>query len=353
MKLLYTLTFLVILACGILAFDQETYQPLSETAVRDHFLDFTRKFQRFYKGPEEYEYRLKVFRENIETSRRMNIREGNNNYGITKFSDLTSDEFRKFYLMEKKTPKEIQKMMRMDSNKMVSNSYAKPAPDHYDWRNHGAITGVKDQGQCGSCWAFSAIGSIEGSYAIKHKQLVSFSEQQLVDCDNNCVTFENQQSCDDGCNGGLQWSAYQYLMKAGGVVTEKDYPYYAERYKCEVKPANFVAKLSNWTMLSTNETEMANWLAENGPIAVALNADFLQNYNNGIADPAWCDPTQLDHGVLIVGYGLETFWFGKPQPYWIVKNSWGYDFGEDGYFRIVKGVGRCGINTVPSAAFVY
>ena len=166
-----------------------------------------------------------------------------------------------------------------------------------------------------------------GQWFLKTKKLVSLSEQQLVDCDHHCVTFENQQSCDDGCNGGLMWSAYQYIIQVGGITSEDSYPYYAESYKCTVKPSSFVAKISNWTMLPTNETEIAAFLAANGPVAVAMNADFLQNYNSGIADPAYCDPTNLDHGVLIVGYGVETFWFGQPEAYWRVKNSWGYDWG--------------------------
>ncbi|KAG2393913.1 hypothetical protein C9374_003677 [Naegleria lovaniensis] len=286
------------------------YQPLSEDEMKSLFTQFTHKHNKFYQGPKEYQQRFEIFSQNVEKSRQMNILEGRNTYGVTKFSDLSPEEFSKYYLMKPKTPQQVRQLMNRNGVlpiSKVSQQQVRDAPK---------------------------------------------VEQQLVDCDHNCVIFENQQSCDDGCNGGLQWSAYQYIIQAGGIASEDAYPYYAESYKCTVKNSQFVAKLQNWTMLSTNETELAAWLAENGPIAVALNADWLQNYNNGIGDPAWCDPTQLDHGVLLVGYGVETFWFGSPEPYWIVKNSWGEDWGEMGYFRIIRNKGRCGINTVPSTSVV-
>nr|CAG4711497.1 unnamed protein product [Naegleria fowleri] len=304
---------------------QSSYQPLSVDEMKSLFLQFTHKHNKFYQGPKEYQQRFEIFSQNVEKSRQMNLLEGRNTYGVTKFSDLSPEEFKKYYLMEPKTP---QLMMSSGVNRngvlpisRVSQQQVRDAPKSWDWRDHGAVTYVKNQGQCGSCWAFSATGNIEGQWYLKTKKLKALSEQQLVDCDHNCVIFENQQSCDSGCDGGLQCSAYQYIIQAGGIASEDAYPYYAESYTCTVKPSQFVAKLQNWTMLSTNETELAAWLAENGPIAVALNADWLQNYNNGIGDPAWCDPTQLDHGVL-------------------------------GYFRIIRNKGRCGINTVPSTSIV-
>jgi len=211
-----------------------------------------------------------------------------------------------------------------------------PEPESHDWRAYGAVSGVKDQGQCGSCWAFSTVGNIEGQYAIKYKQMKLFSEQQLVSCDNY----------DGGCQGGWMERAMTYIQYNGGLTTSDVWPYYSGNnnagYCYQISQNQVAVQVVKSEILSTDETEIKKALYSRGPLAVVLNAGAsLQYYVKGIIDLSSydCNPWNLDHAVLIVGYGTEN---GKD--YWIVKNSWGYWWGENGFFRIARGKGTCGIN---------
>jgi len=203
---------------------------------------------------------------------------------------------------------------------------------------------------CGSCWSFSATGNIEGQWALATKKLVGLSEQNLVDCDHQCTTFENQQACDAGCEGGLQPNAYEYVIKNNGIDTEDSYPYQGVDGTCAFSTKNVGARIRNYTMISTNEDQMAAYLVQHGPIAIAADAEEWQFYIGGVFYlPCF---TSLDHGILIVGYGVETDILDQTMPYWIIKNSWGADWGEDGYLRVERGDGKCGVNLYASSAMV-
>ncbi|OTF80778.1 Cathepsin F precursor-like protein, partial [Euroglyphus maynei] len=192
----------------------------------------------------------------------------------------------------------------------------------FDWRNKfGVVSKVKNQEQCGSCWAFSATGNIEGVWALKRNESVSLSEQELVDCD----TFDN------GCGGGLPTNAFKTIIKLGGIESESDYPYDAQNEKCHFRKSLSHVKISSYVELPKNETYMKNYLYRNGPISIGINANAMQFYFGGISHPPnWlCNPSSLDHGVLIVGYGTgKTRILHQTQPYWIIKNSWGKSWGE-------------------------
>jgi len=213
------------------------------------------------------------------------------------------------------------------------------APASVDWRTSGAVTPVKDQGQCGSCWAFSATGSIEGAYAIANKKLVSFSEQQLVDCSTDQGNM--------GCNGGLMDYAFTYAESAK-LETESDYPYTAMDGDCDYQATKGKLELKGFQDVTPNSPAQLEAAVALGPVSVAIEADtsVFQSYTSGIISSAECG-TNLDHGVLVVGYGTE----GK-KAYWILKNSWGAQWGEDGYFRILKtnksDEGICGLQMQPS-----
>merc|ERR1712151_366190 len=182
------------------------------------------------------------------------------------------------------------------------------APESYDWREHGAVTPVKNQAQCGSCWAFSPIANIEGQYFLKNKELKSFSEQELVDCD---------RKEDQGCNGGLMQNAFVFLEETGFEL-ESDYKYTGRDGKCQASEFTSQGKVASWKMINKDEGVIASTLASTGPLSAAVNATWFQFYMGGIMNPFICNPKSLDHGITLVGYGSE-----GSKDYWIIKNSWG------------------------------
>lgn len=203
-------------------------------------------------------------------------------------------------------------------------------PKALDWREKGAVTAVKNQALCGSCWAFSTTGAIEGANAIATGELVTLSEQQLVDCD---------RLVDNGCHGGLMSNAYRYIIDNGGIDTEDDYPYKAVEQTCnEQREGRHVVTIDSWVDLPQGDESALLKAAALGPVAVAIEADqrAFQLYGGGVFDEP-CG-TQLNHGVLVVGYGDE-----DGVPYYIVKNSWGGAWGDQGYIRVRRNVGDSGI----------
>lgn len=246
--------------------------------------------------------------------------------GINKFADLSPAEF-KMRLGYKPSLKKSNKTHVVVLSEVNT-------PTSVDWRTQGAVTPVKDQGQCGSCWAFSTTGSIEGINKIKSGTLVSLSEQQLVDCS---TSLGNQ-----GCDGGLMDYGFTYA-ETNKLETEADYPYQAVDQTCAVVKGKGVVSVTGYKdVTAKSETQLLAAVAQQ-PVSVAIEADtdVFQSYTSGIISSTACG-TQLDHGVLVVGYGTE----GK-KDFWILKNSWGSDWGENGFFRIARsataGPGICGL----------
>lgn len=313
---------------------ERSCKPLKPTKpYKVDFEDFCSKFNKTYKETDEYNLRKKTYEENMETAALMNeYEEGTAVYGETIFSDMTRAEFKKFYTSGSMEPK-YNPMMK--EAKIPTGDI----PESFDWRDHNAVTPVKNQGSCGSCWAFSTTGNIEGQWAIKKNKLVPLSEQELVDCDK----------LDDGCQGGLPTDAYTAIMQIGGLEGEADYPYRGRNDKCSFDKSEVRATISGAVNISSDEQEMASWLYKNGPISIGINAFMMQFYLGGIAHPwkIFCNPRSLDHGVLIVGYGVK-----GSKPYWIVKNSWGASWGVQGYYLVYRGGGVCGLNTMCTSAVV-
>lgn len=255
--------------------------------------------------------------------------------GINEYSDMTSEEF-------------VTTMngYKMNVSKKICGKFMVPLnvdlgelPTSVDWRDKGYVTDVKNQKQCGSCWSFSATGALEGQHFRKTGKLVSLSEQNLMDCSKK---YGNQ-----GCEGGLMDQAFEYIIKNKGVDTEASYPYKARDEKCEFKPEDVGATESACSDIEReSESDLQKAVATQGPISVAIDAshESFQHYRSGVYKESRCSQTRLDHGVLAVGYGSE-----NNQDYWIVKNSWGTTWGEEGYIKMARNDDNmCGIATQAS-----
>ncbi|KAL4623010.1 cathepsin F-like [Arapaima gigas] len=311
------------------------------------FKDFVTKYNRSYSSQEEADRRFRIFRKNLQTAHTLqSLDQGSAEYGVTKFSDLTEEEFRSLYLNPLLSQRNLQRPMK------PAAPPRNPAPQSWDWRDHGAVSPVKDQGMCGSCWAFSVTGNIEGQWFLKKGKLLSLSEQELVDCDR----------LDEACGGGLPSNAYEAIEKLGGLETETDYRYTGHKQSCGFSSGKVAAYINSSVELSKDENgeagvlhlclvnaEIAAWLAENGPVSVALNAFAMQFYRKGVSRPLkiFCNPWMIDHAVLLVGYGER-----NGVPFWAIKNSWGEDYGEEGYYYLYRGSRLCGINKMCSSAVV-
>ena len=304
------------------------------------FQRFIKKYNKKYDSMNEYLARFQAFRQNLNKL----AENGPQTYktGITKFADMTQQEFAKTYLNLN-----FNALALLNLNP-VKVKMTNEAPAAFDWRDKNVVSAVKDQGSCGSCWAFSTIANLEGLYALEKGVVKTFSEQLLVDCD----------TLDSGCNGGLMELSFEWLKDNGGFMYESDYPYANKQQTCKQDSSKFVdMKVTGYVKLGdggaeefspVDEDEMKEFLYQTGPLAIALNATPLQLYFGGIVDLAsWlCPSSGINHAVTLVGYGSES------KDYWIVKNSWGKSWGESGYFRIARGKETCGVNYYVTTATV-
>jgi len=302
----------------------------SEMMLQDMFTSFMKQYSKAYSH-DEFSGRYNQFKANIETIRLHNT--GANaswTMGLNEFADLSFEEFKGKYFGYDHVEREYNRSKNY--HKVGSNA----APTSIDWRTSNAVTPIKDQGQCGSCWAFSATGSMEGAWVLQGGHtLVSLSEQQLNDCSD---AYGNA-----GCNGGLMDYAFEYVIANGGICAESAYPYKGVDATC-VKTCENVVTISGYKDIpSGDETSLLNAVGSVGPVSVAIEADQIgfQFYSSGVFSSS-CG-TNLDHGVLAVGYGTT-----GTQNYWIVKNSWGTSWGETGYIRMIRDKNQCGISLAAS-----
>jgi cathepsin F len=305
------------------------------------FSKFMKQYNKQYSTTEEYNLRFNNFKANLRRNAELNRKHPQASFGINKFSDMAHDEFRGKMLLPKFDPNQDNTCLWPYHRTAKVNAQA--IPSTWDWSKKGAVTPVKNQASCGSCWTFSTAENIEGQWFLSKGKLISLSEQWIVDCSHGCLQSE-PDLCNGGCGGGLPWLAYEDIITNGGLTDEADYPYTGEDGTCQTgKP--IMATIANWTALSNDVNQIMTYLVSNGPLSITLNADLLFSYTGGIitGSPDDCPNSGSDHAVLLVGYD-------QTQDYWLVKNSWGTDWGENGYFRIEYDNGLCGINACVTSA---
>jgi len=307
------------------------------------FKNFMAKYNKQYSSDAEFHIRAKNFADNMQRAKQLRSSFPGASFGVNQYSDMSFEEFKRTKMMPDALADDL-------ATSCLANGVVRPhrlnmfrLPESFDWRDQNMVTRVKDQASCGSCWTFSVTGALESANAIAGNDLTELSEQQLVDCSHSCCTVVNQKVCNSGCGGGWMWNAFFDFINWQRISSETDYPYVGTTQTCQMSSSlKPVSSLKNYTCVSSpdlaDEDDMAAVLIQKGPLSVALNADPLMSYNGGII-PSGCAGNYLNHAVLITGFGVD-----NGTAYWSVKNSWGETWGENGYFRLERGVGNCGIN---------
>ncbi|KVI02702.1 Cysteine peptidase, asparagine active site-containing protein [Cynara cardunculus var. scolymus] len=338
----YALVFCLIYSLTYISAGEEKSPPRrTEEELKNTYELWLLRHGRAYNALGEKERRFQIFKDNLRFIDEHNF-SGNRSYtvGLNRFADVTNDEYRSMYLGTKSyADRRIAKLQRAGISQRYAVQSNERLPENVDWRKSGAVAPVKDQGSCGSCWAFSTVAAVEGINKIVTGKLISLSEQELVDCDHK----ENS-----GCNGGGMDDAFAFIISNGGLDTESDYPYKG----VDGNKAKVVSIDGYEDVPPMNEKALMKAVAHQ-PVSVGIEASGLgfQLYSSGVFTGS-CG-TDLDHGVVVVGYGSEN---GKD--YWIVRNSWGSRWGEDGYLRMERNVvgtrtGKCGITMMASYPVKY
>jgi len=302
---------------------------ITEREYQREFTKYVKTFNKKYTT-DEFFSRFAIFKQNLDLIELHNSQsDATSTLGVNQFADMTSEEMAS-KLNGYRPTNRVKNVVPIDESVQAAASL--------NWNTKGAVTAIKDQGQCGSCWAFSATGSIEGAVYLKTGNLTSLSEQQLMDC--------SKAEGDGTCNtGGEMDYAFQYVLDNKGICAEEAYPYKAKDQKCD-KTCKTVTTIKSFVDVAYDEKkptdETALMAAVNiGPVSIAIEADqaVFQLYTSGVITKG-CG-TKLDHGVLIVGYGTDDT---TNVDYWIVKNSWGPKWGEKGFVRIIRNMNMCGLN---------
>ncbi|XP_012944222.1 cathepsin L1 [Aplysia californica] len=371
--------------CLVAATSGSSYDvyPTDEESVFDLFNKFKFDFSKTYHSFQEEKVRFFNFRENVHRINAKNeIHAGITTFKINQFADMSQTEFRNRILMTSTVSPDFEEMQSHQAE-ISPDLEELVAPQHFDFTGTGAVTSVKNQGDAGTCWAFATVGNLEGQYFMKTKEnATSLSPEQLSDCSSFYDKKMKHPTC--GPNGGWPNAAYQYVKQAGGINTEEDYPYCvgknprckpcappnynatvcytswpygpgtckkSESCSAKIKPEKFVPaiKVKDYQYVPKDEGVIAKLLIKNGPLSIVFDASDIMSYSGGVLKPHYCTPGQFTHCVLLVGYGHDK---KSGLDYWKIKNSWGETWGEDGYFKMQRGVGACGVNLMVSSAIL-
>lgn len=316
---------------------QATSRSLYEASIAEKHEQWMEKYGRIYSDSAEKERRFAIFKKNVEFVEKSN-NEGNKAYklSINKFSDMTNEEFIRYHTGYK-IPTSSSSISSENKSFRYQSLAATEVPTSMDWREKGAVTRIRDQGRCGSCWAFTAVAVVEGLNQIKTGQLIPLSEQQLVDCNSD----------NNGCNGGNEVNAFKYIIQNGGIASEENYPYqsmYNGEYMCDTnKESEYAAQITGFEVVpSKSENDLLKAVSMQ-PVSVSIEGSGLafRHYSSGVFTGD-CG-TNLHHAVTAIGYGTTE----NGIDYWLMKNSWGQNWGEGGYMKILRNVdapeGKCGL----------
>ncbi|CAG5002818.1 unnamed protein product [Parnassius apollo] len=339
---------LLVLLCVVAAVSAVSFFDL----VKEEWNAFKMEHNKEYESEVEDKFRMKIYAENKHKIAKHNQKfaRGLVTYRLkqNKYGDMLHHEFVHTMNGFNKTAKHNKTLYGSKGAEVRGASFIAPAnvkfPDQVDWRKHGAVTDVKDQGKCGSCWSFSATGALEGQHFRSSGYLVSLSEQNLIDCS---APYGN-----NGCNGGLMDNAFKYIKDNRGIDTEQTYPYEAVDDKCRYNPKNAGADDVGFVDIPQGDEEkLMQAVATVGPVSVAIDAsqESFQFYSDGVYYDENCSSSNLDHGVLVVGYGTDE----DGGDYWLVKNSWGRSWGALGYIKMARNRdNHCGIASSASYPLV-
>ncbi|KAK3431584.1 zingipain-2 [Eucalyptus grandis] len=311
------------------AWHATSVRTLHESNIAEQHEQWMAKYGRTYKDQGEKEKRRAIFKKHLQFIEDFNA-SGNRTFklGINQFSDLTDDEF-----IQSHTGYLASKQVKSRRNASLSQQYPSgDVPESIDWVEKGAANPIKDQGQCGSCWAFSAVAAVEGITQIKSGKLPVLSEQQLIDCDTK----------NNGCEGGLPDDAFQYIIQNQGITSEDTYTYQERDGTCDsTKEAQQVAQITDFADVQPGEDKLLKVVAQQPvSVGIAASGQEFRHYSGGVFNGDCGE--QLDHAVVVVGYGTS-----EEGKFWKIRNSWGESWGEDGYMRIQRGgessYGLCGL----------
>ncbi|KMT04501.1 hypothetical protein BVRB_8g181670 [Beta vulgaris subsp. vulgaris] len=334
------LCFALVLLLGLwatpsLARPLDNHKSLS---IRERHELWMARHGRVYKDQIEKEKRLNIFSKNVERIENFNGNASSNKLftlGVNAFSDLTLKEFVATHTGYKRQFHSKSMSGYSTTNGLRFDQNLTDMPPSLDWREQGAVTPIKDQGQCGCCWAFSTVAAVEGLNQINTGQLISLSEQELVDC----VQDSN------GCYGGSMTNGFEYIKQNQGLSTEDEYQYQATQGQCGATyPSDNAVTIEGYQRIPPNDEETLMQAVSQQPISIGIDANGFEflNYNGGVFNGE-CGQ-QINHAVTIVGYDTDT----DGNNYWLLKNSWGETWGENGYMKIIRDQNQCGITLYAS-----